>query len=192
MADKKLVMGVGKNTERVKFNGVHTKEYLLWRSMLFRCYNDKNMKKNDCYKICHVAEEWLDFTTFKNDIREMVGFNRDGWHLDKDILKKGNNVYSKDTCCFVPKEINTMLTYRKTGTNPNFVGVTKIFCNSFVRYKVMSRDGGKSVYLGRFTSETEARNAYVLFKKSVISKIAEKYKAEIDTAVYNALINFEI
>ena len=64
------------------------------------------MKKNDCYKICHVADEWLDFTTFKNDIREMVGFNRDGWHLDKDILKKGNNVYSKETCCFVPKEIN--------------------------------------------------------------------------------------
>ena len=42
-----------------------------------------------------------------------IGFNsldEEGrcFHLDKDILVKGNKLYSEDTCSFVPAEINTL------------------------------------------------------------------------------------
>lgn len=33
----------------------------------------------------------------------------EGWHLDKDILLKGNKVYSPETCAFVPAKINSLL-----------------------------------------------------------------------------------
>ena len=48
----------------------------------------------------------------------------EGWQLDKDILIKGNKIYSPDTCCFVPSEINNLFVgcNKSRGSLP--IGVT--------------------------------------------------------------------
>lgn len=65
-----------------------------------RCYNAKFREKQLQYTGCTVCEEWLNYSNFKvwygqNGIKGMA------LDLDKDILFKGNKVYSPETCCFV-------------------------------------------------------------------------------------------
>ena len=87
-----------------------TKEYRLWNNMINRCYNEKELNRNPTYKDCHVSEDWRYLSNFKEWCNRQIGFEQEDWHLDKDILVKGNKVYSEDTCCFVPKEINLLFT----------------------------------------------------------------------------------
>lgn len=54
---------------------------------------------------------------FSNFLKWFNGNYIKGYALDKDILIKGNKVYSPETCCFVPYEINTLVTNRKNGRN---------------------------------------------------------------------------
>ena len=97
-------IGVGNYKSRNKTG--HTKAYNAWAAMLQRCYDSKLHLRNPTYKECSVIEEWYNFQNFagwfeKNYI--------DGYQLDKDLLIKGNKIYSPETCCFVPKEINLIL-----------------------------------------------------------------------------------
>lgn len=102
----KLVRGVGVNNITCKVGNKHDREYLLWVGILHRCYAKDNRPKNRSYVDCSISEEWKDYSKFKSDIAEMYGFGKKGWHLDKDILVKGNRVYSKETCCFLPARVN--------------------------------------------------------------------------------------
>ena len=52
-----------KGKYKSKINGKHTKEYLVWRSMISRCYN-KDYHGYNNYKDVEVCDEWLDFQTF--------------------------------------------------------------------------------------------------------------------------------
>lgn len=82
--------------------------YVTWFNMLQRCY--KNGEKNQTYKDCIVCNEWLRFSNFKQWFEEN---NVEGYAIDKDILFRDNKVYSPQTCCFVPQEINSLLTRRQ-------------------------------------------------------------------------------
>lgn len=60
-------------------------------------------KNKPTYEGCTVCDEWLYFSNFKKWFDENY---IEGFQLDKDIIIRGNKVYSPQTCCFVPKEIN--------------------------------------------------------------------------------------
>ena len=105
------VCGVGiiGNEKTKDENGETIKSYSVWTSMLKRCYSDKCQKKQPTYKGCCVCEEWLNYSNFKkwfnDNYYEIEG---EQMNLDKDILVKGNKIYSPETCVFVPKKINTL------------------------------------------------------------------------------------
>lgn len=77
-----------------------------WHSMLERCHCPKYLKKKPSYSGCSVSEEWHNFQNFAKWWDNQ--YYESGWHLDKDLLKFGNKVYSKDTCSLVPREINML------------------------------------------------------------------------------------
>ena len=110
------VCGVGilGNKYPSKVNGRNTKEYVLWTSMLKRCYSDAYKSKYPTYEGCKVSGKFKSYEYFYEWCNEQVGFDNEGWHLDKDLLIKGNKVYSESACIFIPNEINLLLTKRTT------------------------------------------------------------------------------
>jgi hypothetical protein len=167
-----------------------TKEYRLWNNMINRCYNEKELSRNPTYKDCHVSENFKYYPYFKEWCNQQIGFGNEGWQLDKDILVKGNKVYSEDTCCFVPREINCLLVNRRLhrGEYPVGVSYDKQRDKFVAGYSV----NGVRKHLGCFTNEQEAFLVYKQAKESYIKEVAEKWKDQIDPRVYEALVSWNV
>ena len=113
----KLVCGVGFNdkTRPVSVDGKNVKEYVLWQSMLKRCFSEKYQTRRPTYKGCNVSDNFLNYSFFYDWCQKQIGFGKVDekgryWQLDKDLLFVGNKTYSETTCVFVPHEINSFFT----------------------------------------------------------------------------------
>ncbi len=171
-----------------KISGRNTKEYELWQHMLQRCYSATLKKKRPTYEGCEVSENFKSYEYFYEWCNKQVGFNNKDWQMDKDLLVKGNKVYSEDTCIFIPSEINSLLTKSDKIRGKHPIGV--YWCktkNAFVAQ--VNKNKGKPDYLGLFDTELEAFNAYKTAKESFIKERANEWKGKVDDRAYNALIN---
>ena len=174
-----------------RVNGVLTKECALWYNMLQRCYSDAYKKKQPTYEGCEVSDNFKSYEYFYEWCNKQIGFGNEGWQLDKDLLTKGNKVYSETTCVFLPNEINSLLTRREALRGEHLIGVCWCKRDKVFRAQV-SKSKGKQEHLGLFNTEIEAFNAYKEAKESFIKEQAEKYKSQIDERAYNALIKYEV
>ena len=174
-----------------KINGVHTKEYVVWTHVLERCYSDSLKKRYPTYIDCEVSDKFKSYEYFYEWCHKQIGFSNQGWHLDKDLLIKGNKVYSESTCVFIPAEINTLLVKRAASRGEYLIGVSWNKRNkAFVA--MVSRNEGQQEHLGFFNTEIEAFNAYKIAKESFIKEQANKWESQIDPRAYNALINYQV
>ena len=185
------VYGVGiVGAERTQNSHGVLKEYDLWKSMLSRCYASKSLGRNPTYEDCTVSDNFKYFPYFKEWCNKQIGFGNVGWCLDKDILSKGSKVYSEDTCCFVPPDIN-MLLVKCTPTNGNkCVGI--YWCSKSKMFKASLSYYGNAKVVGKYTTEIEAFYAYKQAKESYIKEVANKWKDQIDSRVYEALMNWGV
>ena len=189
---KPTVFGVGVIGECLTVDscGNRLKEYQVWKGMLERCYSDKFQAKKPTYKGCIVSENFVCYPYFKKWCNKQIGFDQVGWHLDKDILSKGNKVYSEDTCCFVPQEINSLLV-RSNATRGKYpLGVS--YLTRLGMFEASVSLGGRNKRIGRFYNAQEAFYAYKEVKESYIKEVANKWKDRIDPRVYNALVSWNI
>lgn len=168
----------------------NTKEYRTWKAMLARCYNENTQNKCPTYKDCTVSENFKVYSYFYGWCEKQVGFEEDGWCLDKDILVKGNKVYSEDTCCFVPNEINCLITTAKAIRGELPIGV--YYEKDTGKFKVRISVGSKQKHVGRYRCKVKAFEAYKEAKEQQIKVVAEKWKHLIDVRVYEALINYKV
>lgn len=158
--------------------------YNVWSKMIRRCY-DAGSKQVKDYGDCSVSEYFASFEYFLTWYLSQVGSDQNNWQLDKDLLYKGNRVYSEDTCCLVPAEINSLLK-RYTKESDTCKGV---YYNKKLG-KFSAHLLGK--YIGLFTTELEAFQVYKQAKQTYIKDVANKWKDQIDPKVYEALISWEI
>ena len=95
--------------------------------MISRCYNplDKNYIRYGAIGI-KVSKEWLVFANYYNDMSLIPGYrfkqqNQYQYHLDKDYLQQdlsdNQTIYSKDTCVWIDKSINSKLANSKIFTD---------------------------------------------------------------------------
>ena len=189
---RSLVFGVGVNDwgSSIKVNGRNLQEYDLWHCMLRRCFDEKRKQEHPTYKDVTCSKEWLSMTSFIEDVSQMKGFGLSGWELDKDILQKGNKLYSKDTCCFVPHEINMLLTKRDNARGEYPIGV--YFHKASGKFKAYLTINGKMKHLGYFNTPEQAFQAYKLAKEAYIKAVAEKWKHLLDEWVFQALMSYEV
>ncbi len=181
------VCGVGITGEK---GSKKDREYMLWVGLLERCYSEKRHKNRPTYKSCTTSENFNYYPYFKSWCNKQIGFGNEGWELDKDILVKGNKVYSEDTCCFVPAEINVMFTKTDALRGKHPIGVQYYKPSDCFRAYVGCYS--KRIYLGQFNTELEAFRAYKQAKEAYIKEVANKWKDQIDPKVYNALMKYEV
>lgn len=163
------------------------KSYICWNSMLDRCYAYQNLEYHPSYFGAMICKEWEDYSNFKKWYDENY---IDGFQIDKDILLKHNIIYSPETCCFVPLEINTFFASLSNTKRDLPLGVS--YRKDKKKYVAQISFEGKHKNLGYFDSPEKAFNVYKIEKEKNIKFLAEKYKDKIKENVYNAMINYEI
>ena len=176
-------------------NSVQTKEYGLWKRMLERCYSDVYKKRQPTYEGCEVSNNFKSYEYFYEWCNKQIGFDNDGngnpFHLDKDLLVKGNKVYSEDSCVFIPHEINSLLVKSTASRGEYLIGVYWSKTHKAFKAQVC-KSKGKQEYLGFFKTEIEAFNAYKTAKESFVKEQANNWKGKIDDRAYNALMNYQV
>lgn len=176
---RKLLFGIAKNDTDYavqimsKSNGKTTREftcpfYSRWYDMLRRCYSKSALLKRPKYRGVTVCEEWLTFSNFSSWMKTQ---DWEGKHLDKDLVSRGNTVYSPDKCIFISPEINVFIKDSVRSKNGLSVGVSwhkrdEKFTSQC--YDTLQR---KLVHLGYFSSEQEAHQRYLMYKISLIPKL---------------------
>lgn len=185
------VYGVGIiGEETTRDSGKMKKEYSIWAKMLQRCYSDNMRHKHPTYTDCLVSENFKYFPYFREWCSNQVGFGNGGFELDKDILVKGNKIYSDGTCCFVPHEVNSLLVNRRSNRGKCPIGV---HFNRTARKFEASCCMDKCIkHLGYCDTAEEAFLVYKEAKEAYIKVVANKWKDRIDSRVYEALMNWEV
>lgn len=167
-------------------DGKLTDEYIIWCSILRRCYDPKLHEKEPTYKECEVEDYLLNFQHMgewiKNNYYEVLG---EKMCLDKDILYKGNKIYSRGTCIFVPQRINNLFVKSDNSRGKDPIGVYQLPSGN---YQVTCNNAyGKYIYLGTYTTKDEAFQVYKQYKEKIIKEVIDSYESVIPEPHYNRL-----
>lgn len=139
--------------------------YDTWKNMMSRCYLEKNPNYQYYGAIgMTVCEEWHNIENF---IKDMYPTFKEGLSIDKDtICKKLNinpHIYSKQTCIWTTKSIQTRVTKKIHSHNTSgYRGVS--FLKKIKRYSAQIKVNGKNIHLGVYDTAPEAakvRDKYI-------------------------------
>ena len=177
---------------------VTTWEANKWGSMLRRCFDNKLKERNPTYEGVTCCERWLCFANFLEDfeiLKQEYSWNEnEKLNLDKDILHKGNKIYSLENCVLVPDWINLLFTKRDNDRGSYPVGVT--YHKIAKKYKAQCNINGKFIGLGYYNTIEEAFNAYKQAKEQEIKRVANdcvlKGYITQESRLYNAMISYQV
>ena len=165
-------------------------QYALWKAVLARCFPNKTRAGKPTYQDVTCCDEWLSFSNFVEWVNKEVDYKGKpvNLELDKDILAIGNKVYSKDTCCFVPPQINMLFCTAgaKRGKHP--IGVIEVK-GRFVAGLNMY---GRKVNVGSYDTPERAFQAYKIAKESHVKSMALQYKDVLRPDVFDALMVWQV
>jgi len=181
--------GIGKYVARLSGSNKNTSQYQTWHSMMSRCY-DKKSKIHKSYKDCSVCNEWLNYQNFAKWYDDnFYQIPNEVMCLDKDILHKGNKVYSPENCVFAPNRINVLFikTDSKRGNFPIGVYYNKLNKNYRAQFNAINK-----IMLDSFDTPEKAFECYKKEKEKYIKQIADEYKNKIPNNLYKAMINYKV
>lgn len=181
---------LGEGKYKAYINNKATIQYSKWFNMMSRCYDEKSHARYPNYKECSVDVQWHNFQSFAKWFDEnYYEVEGEKMCLDKDILTKGNKIYSPETCIFVPERINILFINRNMHRGDFPIGVS--YDKTSNKYSAQCSIGnGKRKHLSNHNTPEEAFYSYKKFKEQLIKQIAEEYKKRIPLNLYNAMINY--
>lgn len=180
---------IGEGEYKTSENGKRSVQYKAWKDMLTRCYCDRYQKNNPWYNGCSVDERFHNFQNFASWYDEnYYEISGEKMQLDKDILVKGNKIYSPEACVFVPQRINLLFT--KSDSNRKLpMGVTfhkqnkSYISQCFTGIRMSSKS---------FKTQEEAFLEYKINKEKYIKEVAIAYKDKIPNKLYKAMLKYEV
>lgn len=183
---------IGEGKYKISIGNDKTRQYKVWKSMLQRCYDEKLHRKYPSYIDCTVSEEWHNYQNFAEWYdQNYYEVDKEQMCLDKDILIKGNKLYSPETCIFAPRSINILFTKSNVTRGEFPIGVSYVKRDKY--FLAYCNDGKRNKYrIGRYDTPTEAFYAYKDYKENVIKQFADNFKDKIPNKLYNALIKYEV
>lgn len=181
-------LGVGRHLSIL--NGNKTKAVITWEGMLQRCYCPRYQKYKPTYKGCSVHPDWHNFQVFAEWYNNQE-YNGEGYQLDKDILYPENKIYSKDTCCLVPREVNSLVSIKRSKYGSNLpTGVH--YVKSRKKYTTSVGTGEDRRRFGHYDCPYEAHKIYVREKIKMVRIKAVQYKNQVSDNVFTALSNYSL
>lgn len=190
IALRRLVCGVGVNdapyitgVKGAAGKVVMCPYYTVWAAMLVRCFSAKLHAKRPTYANCTLEKSWEYFTTFKHWMEQQ---DWQGKVLDKDILVQGNKHYGPDTCIFITKELNNLLTVRGNSRGKYPIGVSETSMRGYSYFVASCSFYGKQKRLGYFKTIESAAQTYKEAKLGYIKELAQK---EQNPKIKQALLN---
>jgi hypothetical protein len=153
--------------------------YKTWSSMIVRSFSSNFKEKYPSYKDVSCCEEWKVFSNFKQWMEKQ---DWQGKQLDKDLLVKGNTMYSPETCLFISKRVNTFLT--DGGNTESVLGAVRDKYGMFIARISNPLSKNNREYIGYFKTEEEAHQAWKKRKHEMALALAEE---QTDSRVAEAL-----
>lgn len=150
--------------------------YKTWRGLIARTASSVTKLNQPAYLNVDCCDDWLLFSNFK---AWMVKQKWSGMQLDKDILVSGCNIYSPDTCAFVPSVINKILleSSNKRGNYPLGVHYRKKKTTMINEWKRPFIAQLKYKHLGVFDSALSAHSCWQKHKESKIRETVDLWKS---------------
>lgn len=170
----------GKRKQRVVWNCPF---YQTWVGMLRRGYSAKFKARYPTYKDALVCKWWHLFSTFKG---WMEAQNYEGMYLDKDLLVRGNKIYSPETCVFVSATVNSFLLESNAARGECLIGVYWNKQRSKFNAGCRNPFTDKRENLGYFDSEIEAHKSWLKRKLQLAQELAS---LQTDERVAKALVS---
>lgn len=175
-----------------------SKEYIAWYNILVRCYEEKIYNKYQSYEQCEICEEWKYYWNFYDWLHSQSNFekwkNGTSWAVDKDIIIKNNKIYSPQTCCLVPKEVNNLLLKSEQTRGDLPIGVT--YRKSDGMYEAQCSDPflNKYITIGIYNTPQQAFKYYKQYKENILQRMAnQQYQLKnINKQCYDALMNYVV
>ncbi|MFQ9297772.1 MAG: AP2 domain-containing protein [Clostridia bacterium] len=187
---------LGEGNYKAWENGKDTKVFKTWHHMLERCYSKKCHEKYSTYIVCETSDDFHNFQNFGEwDEDNYYEINGEKMCLDKDILIKGNKIYSSETCIYVPQTINKLFTKSDKTRGKSVIGTSPYKNGKYQVYCCMINPETrkfKQEYLGYYNTEQEAFEVYKYYKEKNIKQIADYYKGKIPDKLYDAMYNYEV
>jgi len=180
-------LGVGKFAPKI--NNTPTDEYKHWICMLGRCYGKSATDVCPSYTDCLVCDDWL---CYQNFAEWVSGYKYNGvkYELDKDLLVRGNKVYSPKNCAMVPQCINKILSNTTNILGPYPLGVT--FRKENGKFLAQININSKRRHLGYYSTPEEAHKAYKVAKEAHVKEKALEWRSKIAPNVFDALMNWTV
>lgn len=121
------------------------KLYKRWKEMLSRCYN-KDDSRYYTYggRGCYVYNRWFWFTKYQEDIMNKENYDKllhNNWHIDKDVVKKGNKCYCNEYTRIISPSENISERNLRNG-NPGKHSAKRIYMYSVDGDYIDSFEGG--------------------------------------------------
>lgn len=116
--------------------------------------------------------------------------------LDKDILVKGNKIYSPETCVFAPERINYLFVKAIKRDRDGVIGVQ--FNKDRNKYEVSYNKlkiNNQILYIRSKKYFDNINDAFLYYKnekETFIRIVADYYKDKIPKKLYNAMYNWKV
>ena len=175
-------------------NGKITIQYNYWKAMMQRCYCKSINKHTSAYNNVSVCKEWHNFQNFAKWFdKNFYSVSGEKMSLDKDILKKGNTIYSPETCIFAPMKINQLFIKNKTVRNSNLcIGVRYNKNKNKYQAQCGTSDEKRVKTICCVDTLEEAFNKYKEYKENLIKSFALQHKDKIPNKLYKAMMSYEV